>query len=254
MTTADCSTRATVDLTGQVALVTGASSGLGRRFAVTLAAHGASVVAAARRADRLADLAAEIDAGGGHCHPVSLDVTDTERLLAVFDDVEAVFGTATILVNNASVFEHDTLASATDVSWDRHIGSNLHAPFLLTQAFAAQAPEAVRDAAGEPVAQANVVNMIDQRVRKQLFAHLLHLRLGRRRVRSLDLEVDHLADAGLIHREPEMVEGASYCLALWVEDARLRSHQDHGSHRSTVVGSSRYASNESPVMRSKAST
>ena len=72
----------------------------------------------------------------------------------------------TVLVNNASIFEHDTIATATWESWDRHIGSNLRAPFELIQAFAAQAPKAARDAAGEPVARASIVNMIDQRVRK----------------------------------------------------------------------------------------
>jgi NAD(P)-dependent dehydrogenase (short-subunit alcohol dehydrogenase family) len=71
-----------------------------------------------------------------------------------------------VLVNNASIFEHDTIQSATWESWDRHIGSNLRAPFELIQAFAAQAPEPGTDALGEPVARAAVVNMIDQRVRK----------------------------------------------------------------------------------------
>ena len=74
-------------------------------------------------------------------------------------------GPLTLLVNNASIFEYDTLTSATRQSWDRHIGSNLRAPFVLTQSFAAQAPKAVlRD--GEPVAQGLIVNMIDQRVLK----------------------------------------------------------------------------------------
>jgi NAD(P)-dependent dehydrogenase (short-subunit alcohol dehydrogenase family) len=72
----------------------------------------------------------------------------------------------TILVNNASIFEHDTLETATEESWDRHIGSNLRAPFQLTQAFARQAPRAVEDASGEPQARANVINIIDQRVLK----------------------------------------------------------------------------------------
>ena len=72
----------------------------------------------------------------------------------------------TLLVNNASIFEHDTLASATRESWDRHMNSNLRAPFVLTQGFAAQVPSPGQDAAGEIVAGGLVVNMIDQRVRK----------------------------------------------------------------------------------------
>lgn len=78
----------------------------------------------------------------------------------------ALDGPLTVLVNNASIFEHDDFASATRESWDRHIESNLRAPFVLTQAFAAQVPEPARDERGEPVARGLVVNMVDQRVWK----------------------------------------------------------------------------------------
>ena len=71
-----------------------------------------------------------------------------------------------ILINNASVFEYDRLETVTLDSWDRHINSNLRAPVLLTQAFAAQVPESGVDARGEPVATSAVINMLDQRVRK----------------------------------------------------------------------------------------
>ena len=77
------------DLTGQVALVTGASSGLGWRFAQVLAAAGATVVAGARRVDRLEALAEEIEASGGTCRGVALDVTDAESFAALLDDIEA---------------------------------------------------------------------------------------------------------------------------------------------------------------------
>lgn len=129
-------TRSGVDLTGQVALVTGASSGLGRRFAVTLAAHGAQVVPAARRVDRLKELAEEIEAAGGQCHPVALDVTDTDRLLSVFDDVEAAFGTATILVNNAGVPDARRAHKMSVELIDLVIGTNLRGPYLLATDFA----------------------------------------------------------------------------------------------------------------------
>jgi len=72
----------------------------------------------------------------------------------------------TCLVNNASIFEYDNIETATRTTWDRHMESNLRAPFVLTQALAAQAPDAGQDGVGEPVANALVVNMIDQRVRK----------------------------------------------------------------------------------------
>jgi NAD(P)-dependent dehydrogenase (short-subunit alcohol dehydrogenase family) len=72
----------------------------------------------------------------------------------------------TCLVNNASVFEYDQIDTITRETWDRHLESNLRAPVVLTQALADQAPAAATDDAGEPLAQALVVNMIDQRVRK----------------------------------------------------------------------------------------
>ncbi len=129
-------TRSSVDLSGQVALVTGASSGLGRRFAVTLAAHGAQVVPAARRTDRLQELAEEIEAAGGQCHPVALDVTDTDRLLNVLDDVEAAFGTATILINNAGVPDAQRAHKMSVELIDQVIGTNLRGPYILAADFA----------------------------------------------------------------------------------------------------------------------
>lgn len=128
--------RSAVDLTGQVALVTGASSGLGRRFAVTLAAHGAQVVPAARRVDRLEELAHEIDAAGGSCHPVALDVTDTDRLLHVLDDVEAAFGTATVLINNAGVPDAQRAHKMSIDLIDQVLGTNLRGPYVLATDFA----------------------------------------------------------------------------------------------------------------------
>ncbi len=77
---------------------------------------------------------------------------------------EALGGPLSVLVNNASIFEHDDIRTVTRESWDRHIGSNLRAPLILTQAFAAQAPAAGDD--GEPFASTCIINMIDQRVRK----------------------------------------------------------------------------------------
>ena len=80
--------------------------------------------------------------------------------------VDGLGGPLTVLVNNASIFDYDTIESATRDSWDRHIGSNLRAPFVLTQGFAAQVPDPVTDDRGEPVAQGLIVNMLDQRVHK----------------------------------------------------------------------------------------
>jgi len=91
------------DLSGEVALVTGASSGLGRQFARILAGHGANVVAAARRSDRLESLCEEIRADGGEAIAVALDVGERAQIAPAFDAAEAEFGTVTILMNNAGV-------------------------------------------------------------------------------------------------------------------------------------------------------
>src|SRR5579875_3827726 len=92
---------ASIDLHGQVALVTGASSGLGRRFAATLAAAGAAVAVAARRVDRLAELVTEIEGRGGRAVAVPLDVTDAESITAAVAAAEEQLGLVTVLVNNA---------------------------------------------------------------------------------------------------------------------------------------------------------
>jgi NAD(P)-dependent dehydrogenase (short-subunit alcohol dehydrogenase family) len=118
-------------------------------------------------ADEAEATAQDIRALGRTAATLQADLLDEAQTGALVPRaVEALGGPLTVLVNNASIFEYDTLASATRDSWDRHMGSNLRAPFVLTQAFAAQAPQALTDAGGEPVAQALVVNMCDQRVCK----------------------------------------------------------------------------------------
>ena len=120
------------DLTGQVALVTGASSGLGRRFAKVLAAAGASVVATARRLDRLEELQAEIEADGGRCAPVQLDVTDAEQLVAAVDAAEAAFGTVTILINNAGMPDAARAHKMSLELVDQVLDTNVRAVWLLS--------------------------------------------------------------------------------------------------------------------------
>ena len=95
--------RTSFDLTGKVAFVTGASSGLGAHFAQTLADAGAKVVIGARRADRLADLQARITASGGNALAVDLDVTDAASVDRAVARAEAEAGPVSILVNNAGI-------------------------------------------------------------------------------------------------------------------------------------------------------
>src|SRR5471030_789685 len=94
-------------LQGRVALVTGASSGLGRQFAKALADNGAAVALVARRADRLADTKQAIEAAGGRSVAIEADVTDRAAMTRAFDAAEKAFGTVTILVNNAGIVHED---------------------------------------------------------------------------------------------------------------------------------------------------
>ncbi len=122
---------ASTDLTGQVALVTGASSGLGARFARVLAAAGAQVVATARRLDRLEALAAEIEAAGGVCVPVQMDVTDAASMVAAVDKAEEVLGLVTILVNNAGIPDAQRATKMSIDLIDTVIDTNLRGPYIL---------------------------------------------------------------------------------------------------------------------------
>jgi NAD(P)-dependent dehydrogenase (short-subunit alcohol dehydrogenase family) len=120
-----------IDLTGQVALVTGASAGLGVRFARTLAAAGAKVAVTARRLDRLEELAAEITAAGGVCEPIALDVTDADQIVAAVERAEAALGPVSILVNNAGIPDAQYAARMSVELVDRVLDTNLRGPWLL---------------------------------------------------------------------------------------------------------------------------
>ena len=150
------------------ALITGAGRRLGRAMALYLAGRGHDIaVHYATSESDAASLVAEITAMGRHATALQADLLDEAQTeMLVPRAAEALGGPLTVLVNNASIFEYDTLHSATRTSWDRHIGSNLRAPFVLTQGFAAQALPATTDTTGEPLAPSLIVNMLDQRVRK----------------------------------------------------------------------------------------
>ena len=150
------------------ALITGAGQRLGRAMALYLAGRGLDVALHyATSAEGADSAAAEARALGVRAVSLPADLLDEDATTALIPAAaKALGGPLTVLVNNASIFEYDTIHSATRSSWDRHIGSNLRAPFLLTQQFAAQCPKGARDAAGEPLARGLIVNMVDQRVLK----------------------------------------------------------------------------------------
>ena len=120
------------DLSGRVALVTGTTSGLGRRFAKVLAASGATVAAAGRRVERLEELAAEIRSDGGTCVPVPLDVTDVDQLVAAVDRAESELGLVDILVNNAGIPDAQYAARMSTELIDQVLDTNLRGPWILS--------------------------------------------------------------------------------------------------------------------------
>lgn len=150
------------------ALVTGAAHRLGRAMALDLAGAGWDVAIHYNgSAEGAEETAAEARALGVGACTVQADLLDPAAVATIVPRAaEGLGGPLSCLINNASLFENDLVGSITPESWHRSVESNLHAPVILTQAFAAQAPKAVPDAHGEPVAQAVVINMIDQRVFK----------------------------------------------------------------------------------------
>jgi hypothetical protein len=122
-----------IDLSGRVALVTGASSGLGAQFARTLARAGAAVVLASRRVDKLQDLRAHIEAEGGDAHVVALDVTDRESIQAAVARAETEVGAIDILVNNSGVSTTQRLQDVAEADYDFIFDTNVRGAFFVAQ-------------------------------------------------------------------------------------------------------------------------
>lgn len=120
-------------LSGCTVLVTGASSGLGRRFAQTLAAAGASLALAARRTDRLAALSLEIEGKGGRAVPIALDVTDMGSIRAAVAATEAALGPIEVLINNSGVSEQKKLVDISEADFDRVMQTNVRGAFFVAQ-------------------------------------------------------------------------------------------------------------------------
>jgi 3-oxoacyl-[acyl-carrier protein] reductase len=121
-------------LAGKVSFVTGASRGIGRAIARALAAEGATVVVAARDRARVAEVAAEIAAGGGRAQAVALDVADRASVEAAFDEVVKAHGRIDHLVNNAGITRDNLVLRMKDEDWQQVLATNLTGVFLCTQA------------------------------------------------------------------------------------------------------------------------
>jgi NAD(P)-dependent dehydrogenase (short-subunit alcohol dehydrogenase family) len=140
----------------KAALVTGGARRIGRALVLALAEAGFAVVIHHHQSDAAARaLAAEIGRNGGKAVPIGADLADEGAVGGLLPAAEAAFGPIGVLVNNASIFGNDTVATATRDSWEAHFSVNLRAPFVLIQQFAARLPA---DAGGV------VVNLLDERV------------------------------------------------------------------------------------------
>jgi NAD(P)-dependent dehydrogenase (short-subunit alcohol dehydrogenase family) len=139
------------DLTGKTALITGASSGLGRHFAQVLAKSGASVAMAARRLDALHALADEISSQGGRAFVVPLNVLEQRSVQKAVSDIESQLGPIDILVNNSGVTSNTALLEETEEQWDAVMDTNLKGAFLV-------ATEVARHMRGEK-REGNIINI-----------------------------------------------------------------------------------------------
>ena len=149
------------DLTGRHVLVTGASSGLGRHFAGTLARAGATLTLAARREAALAETVAGLE--GAAAHAVAMDVTDRGSVERAFDAAEAAHGPVTVVINNAGISHAEPALELDEADWDRVIDTNLKGVWLVAQA---AAQRLVRQGHGGSIV--NVASILGLRVAGQL--------------------------------------------------------------------------------------
>ncbi len=171
------------NLDPRVALVTGASSGLGRHFAMTLARHGARVVLAARRMDALEVLRGEIEAQGGMALSVFMDVTDEESVAQAFAKAAAHWGAVRILINNSGIADTTMLKDLRREQWQQMLDTNLTGAFAVAQ----QAAGALREA-GLGGSIINIASILALRVAAGLSAYAVSKAALQQLTRSMALE------------------------------------------------------------------
>ena len=148
-----------IDLSGRVALVTGATSGLGAQFARTLAKAGAAVVLAGRRVERLKTLRAEIEGAGGDAHYVAMDVTDPVSIRAGVAHAETEVGPIDILINNSGVSTTERLVDVTEESYDYVFDTNTRGSFFMAQEVAKRMLARAKGAAPGTYTGGRIVNI-----------------------------------------------------------------------------------------------
>ena len=157
----------TISLEGRSALITGASSGLGRAFADMLARAGAAVALAARRRDSLEEARQQIEAAGGRAIAVAMDVTNATSVAAAVDDAAQWQGRLDILINNAGVTLTKPFLELAEAEWDQQVDTNLKGAFLVAQA----AAKIMRQQASGG-AIVNIASILGLRVAGQVAAYL----------------------------------------------------------------------------------
>ncbi len=157
-----------LDLTGRVALVTGASGGLGAQFARTLSAAGAAVVLASRRMEKLKTLRAEIEGQGGSAHVVSMDVCDTASIEAAVAQAESEMGPIDILVNNSGVSTTQRLLEVTEDDYDFMFDTNTKGAFFVAQAVAKRMVERSKNAGETGFVGGRIINIASMAAMKVL--------------------------------------------------------------------------------------
>ena len=151
---------------GKVALITGGTQRIGRSISKSLAENGYDILVHFHSdiigANEVVEYARSL---GVQAHSIQANLLNDNEILDLIPKSKKLIGKPlTLLINNASIFEYDTIESASLENWDRHFATNLKAPFFLTQAFLRQAPKPVKDERKELVSQAQIINIIDQRV------------------------------------------------------------------------------------------
>ncbi|MFN3616683.1 MAG: SDR family oxidoreductase [Aquabacterium sp.] len=149
----------TLDLSGRVALITGASSGLGKQFALTLSRAGAAVVLGGRRIERLKDLRSEIEAGGGDAHVVGLDVTDLAGIRSAVAHAETEVGPIDILINNSGVSTTERLVDVSEESYDYVFDTNTRGAFFTAQEVAKRMLARAKGAAPGTFTGGRIINI-----------------------------------------------------------------------------------------------